>query len=479
MNPIEISSRGENAYYLDKDTLRSIRHHFSIENPNPKASVYSRRKYVMTPGGRFDVGLWGEISGVVKQNYPDREIILSESFQKTYNPVLEYSKILPVGDFEYYCYQEESIKHMFKNGRGVIILPTAAGKSLVIGGFTKTYLEEFPNSKVLVLVPNISLLQQIYKSFKDEFYFDDVTKWSGKNSPDLDASVRIVNFDIITKNMDRGFETVGDSDIIIVDECHKLLYGNKITEFISKHPAPNKFGLTGTLPNDDFNRWSILGKIGPVLYSKKSSELRDDLGTIADVEVQVLRLVHRSSPKKYSCAPGEPYDSLAQYNNEIEFLYESPWRTKFVSSIVNKLNGNVLILVDRLFQGEILQESILNSGDKETYFISGEMPVEDRADICEKMETQDNIACVAMDTIFSTGISVKNLKYIVFVCIGKSQVKVLQSIGRSLRLHDNKTKSIIFDISDWTKYSSDHLLERIEFYKQEEIKYEVRKIEEK
>jgi len=119
-----------------------------------------------------------------------------------------------------------------------------------------------------------------------------------------------------------------------------------------------------------------------------------------------------------------------------------------------------------------------SSGKKDVRWVCGDIPDEERQVIFADMEINDDLAVVAMDTVFSTGISVKNLKYVVFVCIGKSYTKLLQSIGRSLRLHANKKRATIFDISDHTKYSSDHLLERLEFYKEEEINYEIKDIKE-
>ncbi len=94
------------------------------------------------------------------------------------------------------------------------------------------------------------------------------------------------------------------------------------------------------------------------------------------------------------------------------------------------------------------------------------------------METNDDVICVANSKIFSTGINIKNLHYIIFAAIGKAKIKIIQSIGRSLRLHANKKTATIFDISDNLHYSKQHLLERLTLYKNEKINFSFKEIPE-
>ena len=87
------------------------------------------------------------------------------------------------------------------------------------------------------------------------------------------------------------------------------------------------------------------------------------------------------------------------------------------------------------------------------------------------MEINNNIICVAISKIFSTGISINNLHYIVFASAGKAKIKILQSIGRGLRLHPLKNKVYIFDIADNLRYGRKHLTDRIKLYEEEKIQF--------
>ena len=87
------------------------------------------------------------------------------------------------------------------------------------------------------------------------------------------------------------------------------------------------------------------------------------------------------------------------------------------------------------------------------------------------MEKEDNILCIAITKIFSTGINIKNLHNIILAAGGKSSVTVVQSIGRGLRLHPGKKELNIFDICDkGFKYSIAHADKRLKIYETEKIR---------
>ncbi len=87
------------------------------------------------------------------------------------------------------------------------------------------------------------------------------------------------------------------------------------------------------------------------------------------------------------------------------------------------------------------------------------------------METNSNVICIAMSSIFSTGINIKNIHMIMFASGGKSFIRTIQSIGRGLRLHESKNKLIIIDLADKLKYGTRHSDKRKEIYKSEKINF--------
>ena len=193
---------------------------------------------------------------------------------------------------------------------------------------------------------------------------------------------------------------------------------------------------------------------------------------ITNVKVVVLKITYNDAPY----IQVDYNNPTAAYEQENTYLHNNVYRNNIIKTIVHQLNKNTLILVDRIAHGEILLETLKGLKGKDVYFISGEVELEDRERIRALMEVQDNIICVAISKIFSTGVNIKNLHYIFFASIGKAKIKIIQSIGRSLRLHASKKQATIFDIGDNLKYGNKHLQERLMLYTEEKIPYITKEI---
>ena len=111
--------------------------------------------------------------------------------------------------------------------------------------------------------------------------------------------------------------------------------------------------------------------------------------------------------------------------------------------------NNTLILINNIDHGQHLFDLLSTAlPHKQVYFIRGEVDVEERDRVKKVREDNNNVICIAISAIFSTGVNIKNLHMIIFAAGGKSFIRTVQSIGRGLRLSDNKEKLVIIDIAD-------------------------------
>jgi len=469
---IKVDIKGKNGIIsCSPNILKLIREKFSIKNPSYQSRKYVDRIYAITPSGVFQIGIWHEIEGFIRSLGIVFKIALTDEFKQQFTPSTKITKISTIEGFDYYDYQEDTLKEFIEVGRGISLLATGSGKALIAGGLCKSFLDHNPKCKILISVPNTYLLNQLYNSFIDEFKIYDVTMWGDKNIPDLTKNIIIANNQILTSDIKYTLSVVQNFDVVIVDEVHRV--GDKksqIGKVIHNIHTPNKFGLTGTLPDNIMVMWNVIGKIGPILYEKNSYDIRKK-GAITDIEVNVVVCSHNIKPT-FVAQTNEPTE---MYNFELDYIMNLPSRNEVVRKIVHSLQGNILVLVDRLDYGRILYD-ILQKEDRKVFFIQGDTPTEERNMITSLMEKESGIIVIAMSTIFSTGVSVKNLHYAVFTYIGKSTVKIVQSIGRTVRKHETKNKSIIFDIADNLNYSYKHLRERIKIYKKQKIDFKISNI---
>jgi superfamily II DNA or RNA helicase len=90
-------------------------------------------------------------------------------------------------------------------------------------------------------------------------------------------------------------------------------------------------------------------------------------------------------------------------------------------------------------------------------------------DECLKQEMLD----IALEVGARVGVYIR---VDMFVAGGKSFIRTVQSIGRGLRLHNNKSKLIIYDICDDLKYSKQHNMSRREIYEKEKIAFSEKQV---
>jgi superfamily II DNA or RNA helicase len=461
------------------DYLPNIREHFSVED---KQQVFKRRYavgyrpqtrlYAITPQGRFEPRLVFSIIEFLQKQDIQFNVEVTDKFRDVIT-IPDLKNEITTLNLEPRDYQEESVLCALKNKSGVIILPTSAGKTLVIALLVRT-IQEQHSVKTLILVPDIQLVAQTYSDFIEYgIPEEDITKWTGSTEPNKNAKIIISNAQILLSEK-QDLSLLNDIGSLVIDEVHKLKYGNKINKVVDKIPALFRFGLTGTLPDNKIDQWNIFGKIGRIIYYKQSVDLREQ-NYISKVHVAALKLIYRNVPNFTVPSMVNP---TAGYEEEITFLQTNSFRNSVITKLVNKADKNTLIMVDRIAHGEELLRVLQENTKKSVHFVHGGIDIEEREMIRKLMEEQDNVACIAISKIFSTGINIKNLHNIIFAAIGKARIKIIQSIGRSLRKHASKKRATIFDIWDNLRYGNSHTAERLSLYDREQIPYTITELTE-
>lgn len=449
--------------------LSQIREHFSVED---KAMVFLKRrtgrnipvrKYAITNKGHFDVLFFEEICEEIRKQFPTLLLQSTETFDSLVAQQ-SISKSVVSLNLTPRDYQKESAVLALQKGNGIIVLPTSAGKTFTMALIAATAIKE-KNFNVFIIVPNIQLVQQTYQDFLDYGIENSlVSKWTG-NYEYKGTKIVISNSQILLSEK-QDTSVLNDFQCVIVDECHKIATATEITKLVKKLNARHIFGLTGSLPESKFDVWSLNRIFGSVIYHKKSIELRQDQ-YISKVRVVALEIQYTNIPNFTRPSLSEP---TAGYEEETVWLHTNTFRNELIGKLVDKLETNTLVLVDRIVHGEILLEFLKQKTTKQVYFIQGSVEVEERESLRQLMEETHGVVCIAISKIFSTGISIKNLHNVIFAAIGKARIKIIQSIGRSLRLHQSKEIATVFDIADINlNYGYKHFEERKKLYEAEKI----------
>ena len=223
--------------------------------------------------------------------------------------------------------------------------------------------------------------------------------------------------------------------------------------------APVRWGLTGTIPKEQFEFQSILASIGPVVNQISAKELQDK-GVLSKCHVNVVQLIDTEVYKNYQ--------------EELKYLVTNDKRLEYLGKLINRIkdSGNTLVLIDRLTAGKRLAEIIDDS-----VFIQGETKLADRKEQYDEISDSDNKVIIATYGVASVGINIPRIFNLILIEPGKSFVRVIQSIGRGIRKAKDKDFVQIWDLTSSCKFAKRHLTHRKKFYKEANYPFTIEKVD--
>ena len=376
-------------------------------------------------------------------------------------------------------YQLDAFVHAIRTRRSLLLSPTASGKSLIIYLLAR-FLQHKGLKKGLIIVPTVSLVEQLTSDFKD---YSETNGWNvsdnihkiyqgqDKNS---DKFLTISTWQSIYQMPPLLF---AQFDFVIGDEAHQFKAKSLIDIMTGLINAKYRIGTTGTLDGTKTHKLVLEGLFGTVRKVITTKELMD-AKHLAEFQIKCLLLRHPEAV----CQASKNFT----YQQEIEYLVLNESRNRTISNLAVSLNGNTLVLyqyVDK--HGRILLDLIKRkvAEGRKVFFVSGDTDVGIREDIRKIVEQETDAIIVASFGTFSTGINIRNLHNIIFASPSKSRIRNLQSIGRGLRKSDTKESAVLFDIADDMRYKKrenytlKHFAERIRMYGDEKFKFKIYKIQ--
>ena len=368
-------------------------------------------------------------------------------------------------------YQVEIINNFLQNPQSIQEIATGAGKTIMTAALSKS-IEQYGRS--IVIVPNKSLVTQTEADYKNlgldvGVYFGDRKEFGRTHTICTWQSLNILlkNTQAGTAEVSIG-EFIEDVVLVMVDEVHMAkadALKTLLTGVFAK--VPIRWGLTGTIPKEDYEKVSIFCSLGTVVGKLSASELQE-AGHLANCHVNIVQMVDSVEYK--------------DYQSELKYLTTTVERLAHLAKMIDaiKEGGNTLILVDRIETGKILQAELstlfsLLKDKPDVAFVSGSTKAGDRKDEYDEIATSTNKIIIATYGVAAVGINIPRIFNLVLIEPGKSFVRVIQSIGRGIRKAEDKDFVQIWDITSTCKFAKRHLTKRKQFYKEANYPFTIEK----
>jgi superfamily II DNA or RNA helicase len=374
-------------------------------------------------------------------------------------------------------HQKQGILHALNNHRSVLISPTGSGKSLIIYVLVRFLQKVLPTDrKILILVPTVGLVNQMESDFFD--YSSQDKSWSCKKyihkisagvDKETDKQIVISTWQSIYKLPKQWFDKF---DAIFFDECHqaKAESINFIGQKLSK--AWFRIGTTGTLQQTQAHRLSIEGILGPAVQFIHTKNLMNK-GLLAKLGIDCILLKYTEQEKQLL--------KKQKYVDEIKWIVDNEKRNEFIKELALRTKGNTLILFNYVeAHGKPLAALLEAAGtNRKVYLIHGKTEADAREYIRRVIDKEKDAILVASYGTTSAGINIVNLDNIIFASPTKSVIRLLQSIGRGLRVSEKKKTLKVYDIVDdlsWKSHKNHvlrHFEERVKIYNKEKFDYKI------
>lgn len=477
---------------LDVNTRRKFVTKFSYEIPGARylpavrLGRWNGKETFFSLGGSTFINLLPEILPILIEDGYEIELEDSRAYRRTFNfdAVSETSfdnRVWPTGHslagqpILLRDYQVDAINTFLSNPQCLQELATGFGKTITTAAMS-AIVEKY--GRTIIIVPNKSLVTQteadyvnmgldtgvFYGDRKEVGHQHTICTWQSLNvlMKKTKDNSEPSSFRLLKDRTDITIHDFIENVVcVIVDECHMAKAAalkTLLTGVMSQIPI--RWGLTGTVPKEEYAFKSLQVGLGEVVGKLTASELQAE-GHLADCHVNIVQMID--------------HKEFNNYQSELKYLLDTHERLGAIKKVIDKIKsgGNTLVLVDRISAGKELASML----GEDAVFVSGSTKATNRQEEYDAIASADGKIIIATYGVAAVGINIPRLFNIVLIEPGKSFVRVIQSIGRGLRKAHDKNHVEIWDITSTCKFSKRHLLKRKAFYKDAKYQFSQEKLD--
>ncbi|MCR9298511.1 DEAD/DEAH box helicase [Vibrio fluvialis] len=348
-------------------------------------------------------------------------------------------------------YQADSVKaviHYFRQHStpAVIVLPTGAGKSLVIAE-----LARLAKGRVLVLAHVKELVEQNHAKYEG-YGLKGAIFSAGLGRKETDQQVVFASVQSVVRNLD-AFKN--QFSLLVIDECHRVpddkssSYQKVITHLLELNPGMKVLGLTAT-PYRLGMGWIYQYHTRGLVRSEEPRFFRDcifelPIRYLLDEGFLTLARLIDAPVLSYDFSQLKPANTGRYKESEMDLVIEQSKRAtpQIVQQIIQLAadkQGVMVFAATVRHAQEIL--GLLPQGESD--IVIGDTPSPERDAIIQRFKQRD-LKFLVNVSVLTTGFDAPHVDLIAILRPTESVSLYQQIVGRGLRLSPGKTECLVLD----------------------------------
>jgi superfamily II DNA or RNA helicase len=368
-------------------------------------------------------------------------------------------------------HQVRAVNTYLREKQCLMEICTAAGKTIVTSVLAKKVQDAIPGGRTLTIVPSKGLVTQTEKDFK--LVGLDVGVYYGDRK-ETDHQHIVATWQSLSrfskKNENKKLVATADFKeflkgivAVVVDEAHSakgVELKNLLSDTNGMAHVPLRWGMTGTVPDEEYDFYAILGTIGPLAGEITAKELQEK-EILSNLHINILQT-------------DDKHMKFKTYAEAHKYLVNHPDRLQWLANYCKDLQktGNVLILFEKINTGTMLKEMI-----PDLVIVNGSVSLKKRQISYDSVVDDSSIILGATYGVAAVGVNVPAIHHIVLIEPGISVVRVIQSIGRGLRRTKFKLFVNLHDFCSNNHFSNKHMLNRQKKYDKAQYPYSVTQVD--
>lgn len=332
-------------------------------------------------------------------------------------------------------FQKSAVEAWAKTMRGVIVVPTGGGKTIIALAAMK-----IARAPTLVCVPTIELARQWVEKIREVLGVNAGILGGGSKE------IRDVTVAIYNSAVNSIDELSNKFDLVIFDECHHVPAETfKRVAFNIK--ARKRLGLSATPQRADRNEALVYFSVGKVVYTAKYQDLvKVNLASPLEFNTLYVDLTDEEW-KEYAKAESSDKGAI-QKTMKVALMAKKKYDV--LKKLIEKHKGSKVIVftqyVDQSEKAYQVCRKIL--GDK-VRLITGSTSAKERKNAFTMFKS-GAVTCLVTTTVLDEGIDVPDAEVAIIMSGTSTERQIIQRIGRVIRYHPNKVAKVYEIVSKHT-----------------------------